>query len=105
MAWKWLSCPSAGPQKGSERMTTIEWTDETWNPTRGCTRISSGCEHCSVPHGRRRSRRSQLFKSTCFPPEENMRLGSSAATRRAPVLHRRFSATLRLFAFQLKKYA
>ena len=37
MAWKWLSCPSAGPQKGSERMTTIEWTDETWNPTRGCT--------------------------------------------------------------------
>lgn len=24
-------------------MTTIEWTDETWNPTRGCRRISLGC--------------------------------------------------------------
>jgi protein gp37 len=25
-------------------MTTgIEWTEETWNPVRGCTRISSGC--------------------------------------------------------------
>src|SRR5688572_5346119 len=26
--------------------TTIEWTDQTWNPTRGCRRISPGCEHC-----------------------------------------------------------
>lgn len=24
----------------------IEWTDRTWNPVRGCTRISPGCEHC-----------------------------------------------------------
>ncbi len=27
-------------------MTTIEWTDETWNPTTGCDRISPGCDHC-----------------------------------------------------------
>lgn len=26
--------------------SNIEWTDETWNPTRGCRRISPGCEHC-----------------------------------------------------------
>ncbi len=26
--------------------TTIEWTERTWNPTTGCTKISSGCEHC-----------------------------------------------------------
>jgi protein gp37 len=26
--------------------TTIEWTDATWNPVRGCTRISEGCRHC-----------------------------------------------------------
>lgn len=24
----------------------IEWTDATWNPVRGCTKISSGCKHC-----------------------------------------------------------
>jgi protein gp37 len=24
----------------------IEWTDATWNPTRGCTKISPGCKHC-----------------------------------------------------------
>lgn len=24
----------------------IEWTDATWNPVRGCTKISPGCLHC-----------------------------------------------------------
>jgi protein gp37 len=24
----------------------IEWTDATWNPLRGCTKISPGCMHC-----------------------------------------------------------
>jgi protein gp37 len=26
--------------------TTIEWTDESWNPVRGCSRISEGCRFC-----------------------------------------------------------
>jgi protein gp37 len=26
--------------------STIEWTDATWNPVRGCTKISAGCKHC-----------------------------------------------------------
>jgi protein gp37 len=26
--------------------TTIEWTDATWNPVTGCTKISAGCDHC-----------------------------------------------------------
>jgi protein gp37 len=26
--------------------TSISWTDKVWNPTRGCRRISPGCEHC-----------------------------------------------------------
>ena len=26
--------------------TSIEWTDATWNPIRGCTKISPGCKHC-----------------------------------------------------------
>lgn len=24
----------------------IEWTEATWNPTTGCTKISAGCKHC-----------------------------------------------------------
>lgn len=27
-------------------MTKIEWTDEVWNPTTGCDRISPGCDNC-----------------------------------------------------------
>lgn len=26
--------------------TGIEWTDATWNPVTGCTKVSSGCDHC-----------------------------------------------------------
>lgn len=26
--------------------TKIEWTDASWNPVTGCTKISPGCEHC-----------------------------------------------------------
>lgn len=26
--------------------TKIEWTDETWNPVTGCTKVSSGCKNC-----------------------------------------------------------
>lgn len=28
--------------------TAIEWTDETWNPVTGCTRVSEGCRHCYI---------------------------------------------------------
>jgi protein gp37 len=26
--------------------STIEWTQTTWNPVTGCTRVSEGCRHC-----------------------------------------------------------
>src|SRR5262249_29594621 len=26
--------------------TSIEWTQETWNPTAGCSIVSPGCTHC-----------------------------------------------------------
>lgn len=26
--------------------TSIQWTDTTWNPTRGCSRVSAGCDSC-----------------------------------------------------------
>src|SRR5690606_29448527 len=31
--------PMAGP-------SLIEWTDATWNPVTGCTKISAGCKFC-----------------------------------------------------------
>lgn len=26
--------------------TKIEWTEQTWNPTTGCSKVSPGCKHC-----------------------------------------------------------
>ena len=34
------------PQNTSTRTPHHEWTDRTWNPTTGCTRVSPGCDHC-----------------------------------------------------------
>jgi len=30
----------------SSAVTGIEWTDRTWNPTTGCTKVSPGCKFC-----------------------------------------------------------
>jgi protein gp37 len=39
--------------------TKIEWTDVTWSPTVGCTKVSQGCDHCyaeRLVNGRMRNR-------------------------------------------------
>jgi len=28
------------------KKTSIEWTNMTWNPVTGCTKVSQGCKHC-----------------------------------------------------------
>jgi len=38
--------------------STIEWTESTWNPVTGCTKISPGCKNC---YAERMSRRLQLM--------------------------------------------
>lgn len=34
--------------------TGIEWTDATWNPVRGCTKVSPGCDNCYAMRQARR---------------------------------------------------
>ena len=34
--------------------SAIEWTDATWNPVTGCTKISPGCKHCYAERMARR---------------------------------------------------
>lgn len=38
--------------------SSIEWTESTWNPITGCTKISPGCKHC---YAERMSRRLMLM--------------------------------------------
>jgi protein gp37 len=45
--------------------TAIEWTDATWNPVTGCTKISAGCDHCYA------ERFSERFRGTRDHPYEN----------------------------------
>src|SRR2546426_8646539 len=37
------------PKPGCDLMaenSAIEWTETTWNPVTGCTKVSPGCKHC-----------------------------------------------------------
>jgi protein gp37 len=45
--------------------TAIEWTDATWNPVTGCTKISAGCDNCYA------ERFSERFRGTPDHPFEN----------------------------------
>jgi len=45
--------------------TQIEWTNATWNPVSGCTKISSGCDNCYA------ERFSNRFKGVKNHPFEN----------------------------------
>lgn len=36
--------------------SSIEWTESTWNPLTGCTKISPGCKHCYAERMARRLR-------------------------------------------------
>ena len=37
--------------------SSIEWTDVTWNPVTGCTKISHGCKHCYAERMAKRLRK------------------------------------------------
>jgi protein gp37 len=51
-------------QRKMANATAIEWTDATWNPVTGCTKISSGCDHCYA------ERFSERFRGTRGHPFE-----------------------------------
>ncbi|MBX3498915.1 MAG: phage Gp37/Gp68 family protein [Alphaproteobacteria bacterium] len=44
--------------------SSIEWTDATWNPVTGCTKISSGCDNCYA------ERFSERFRNVAGHPFE-----------------------------------
>lgn len=45
--------------------SAIEWTDTTWNPVTGCTKISAGCDNCYA------ARFSERFRGVAGHPFEN----------------------------------
>ena len=45
--------------------SAIEWTNSTWNPVTGCTKVSAGCDHC---YAERFSERFRGVKGHPFEP-------------------------------------
>ena len=43
-------------------LSGIEWTDVTWNPVTGCTKISHGCKHCYAERMAKRLRKMGVEK-------------------------------------------
>lgn len=52
-------------------MTKIEWTDRTWNPIVGCTKISSGCKNCYAERMAARLATIEQTKYKYLPVVEN----------------------------------
>ena len=49
--------------------TGIEWTDATWNPVTGCTKVSPGCDHCYAERVTERFHGKGSFATVTLHPE------------------------------------
>lgn len=49
--------------------TSIEWTDATWNPVTGCTKVSAGCDHCYAQTMHERFNGPGSFDTVTLHPE------------------------------------
>jgi protein gp37 len=47
--------------------SAIEWTEATWNPWRGCDKVSPGCAHCYMFSDQRRYGRDPSVVVRCSP--------------------------------------
>lgn len=57
-------------------MTNIEWTDETWNPTKGCSRVSPGCDNCyAMGQARRQDKPGKPYHGLTIYRESGARKG------------------------------
>ena len=50
-----------GGDRNMAQDTNIEWTDRTFNPWTGCTKISPGCDHCYAEGWSKRKRRREKW--------------------------------------------
>ncbi len=55
--------------------SSIEWTESTWNPVTGCTKVSPGCKHC---YAERMALRLQAMKQTNYMDGFKLALHSQA---------------------------
>ncbi len=59
--------------------STIEWTESTWNPVTGCTKISPGCKHC---YAERMAERLQAMGQPNYPTDLRSRSNHTCSNSR-----------------------
>jgi protein gp37 len=59
--------------------STIEWTEQTWNPATGCTKVSPGCLNCYAEAMARRLAENQAQRLAQLSPN-GFSLSSSNVT-------------------------
>ena len=74
-----MACTDLSPSKimriDVSDHSAIEWTDATWNPVTGCTKVSPGCAHCYIE-------RTPAFRHR--PPSLRQGHDSTATARESP---------------------
>ena len=58
----------------------IEWTQHTWNPVAGCTKISAGCQNCYAENMAKRFGGEDGFKLTLHPEKLDIPLNRKKPT-------------------------
>lgn len=59
---------------GMSSSSSIEWTEATWNPTRGCSRVSPGCQNCYAERfAHRMSQEGQAYEGLTKPTSKGPR--------------------------------
>lgn len=53
-------------------VTNIAWTNATWNPWQGCTKVSPGCDHCYAEALDRRWGRDFAQGNALFPGRDRI---------------------------------
>src|SRR5690348_7950715 len=58
-------CEREGVPPMAVMKTHISWTDSTWNPSTGCTKVSAGCLHCYAEYIVEKRWRGDFTKVIC----------------------------------------
>jgi protein gp37 len=66
--------------------TKISWTDTTWNPVRGCSRVSEGCRHCYAERvAVRFSGKGRAYEGLVRIGKQSRGIGARGPMRRVPI--------------------
>lgn len=64
--------------------SSIEWTEQTWNPVTGCTKVSPGCKHC---YAETLTRRLKAMKMAGY--ENGFEIATHTERLNAPLLRKK----------------